>query len=136
MKFREQHLNICNSVFDFWWNELEQASDLHLEPSWIYDLKVDYPKRQYPNHKASGVYIFFTESKILEVGKSKNAVGPQLEHDLKWVLERMEKTDEDSALTTVFIPIIQWQDTEDMALRLEQYLIESLKPDRSPFPFQ
>lgn len=134
MKFREQHLKICEKVYEYWWDVLERDNEIHLEPSWIYDLDIDC-ERQYPNHKVPGVYIFFTNTKVLEIGKSKNAMGPQLTHDLKWVLERMGRTGEESALTTVYVPIVKWKEKDDVPLDLEKYLINKLNPDRTPFPF-
>jgi hypothetical protein len=124
--YEKQQRQIRKHLIDF---KTKLGYEGNLEPSWAYDLKINYANNdQYPNAGYPGVYIFVTENEFLNVGKSFNAVGGELHRDVKgWVLKWIEEKKIDVAVITVYMPDVTYKNITDMPRELEKYLINSLE---------
>lgn len=96
-----------------------------------YDLMGGTNPETYPNADHAGVYIFLAQEGILNVGKSKNCVGKQLQDDARtWITDAYFNEGRAVMLVTVKIAVIHGTDGTEYPLALEQCLVAKLHPIR------
>ena len=95
-----------------------------------YELLDGNNPEKYPNSDFPGVYIFIIVGKdVLNIGKSKNKVGAQLQRDVrKWVISKHCARGERVVLVTVPTRTIQSSEGHEVPLMLERHLKDKFPP--------
>lgn len=127
MWYIDRILEIRDTLYEF---KRDNNYSFNLEPSWPYLFPLHYKNNiEYPNAKYPGVYVFYSKDHNLNIGKSINHVGKELDRDVKgWLLNNYVNKGVEVVLITIYVPVIEDLISNDMPYKLEQYLKKLFKP--------